>query len=173
MKRMNRREKETCANCAASARIVRGDYKFNESGLSNVTLKGIELIRCEECGNEDPLIPHANELMDLLAVAVILKPHRLIGEEVRFLRKHAEKTLEEFAKWIKVDKTTLSRWENDQQSIGEQSDQLIRLVAIQLGDEPLRKRVHLVVQRLLNTSDKIRKVLIRVDAEKMSYEYAA
>ena len=33
-----------CGNCGANARVVRGQYKFIESGLGKVTLQGIETI---------------------------------------------------------------------------------------------------------------------------------
>ena len=170
---MRRTNKQTCSNCGSLARVARGDYKFTESGLSNVTLQDIDVIRCDECGNEDPIIPNATGLMRVIAAALILKPYRLVGEEVRFLRKHAGKTLDEFGQWLKVDRATVSRWENDQQNIGEQSDQLIRLVAVELGDDVLRKQIHATLQQLLKTSDKTQKVPIRIDATNMSYAYAA
>src|SRR5215831_10624720 len=106
-----RRTQQVCSNCGATVRIIRADYKFTESGLSNVTLKDIELIHCDECGNDDPIIPRMTQLMRVLALAVIGKPHRLVGEEVRFLRKYLGLTLEEFGRWLKVDRATVSRWE--------------------------------------------------------------
>ena len=74
-----------CASCGAAARIMRGDYDFAESGLKRVRLQAIDLIVCDQCGNIDPVIPRVNDLMRLLAIAVIAKPYRLTGEEIRFL----------------------------------------------------------------------------------------
>jgi YgiT-type zinc finger domain-containing protein len=166
---MGKTTKETCSNCGAGAIVVRGDHKFTESGLSNVTLKNIALIRCSACGNDDPIIPRLAQLMRVLALAIIGKPHRLVGEEIRFLRKYTGKTLEEFSRYLKVDKTTLSKWENND-SPGEQSDQLIRFVTLQLG-EGLREEAHAMMERLKATSHKVQKVPIRVREKKTTYEY--
>ena len=51
-----------CTQCGEEAPVSRGTYRFVESGLSSVVLSGIEIARCQKCGNEDPIIPHANEL---------------------------------------------------------------------------------------------------------------
>jgi hypothetical protein len=98
--------------------MVRGDYEFKESGLRDVVLLDIELVKCGECGNVDPVLFRLEELMHLVAVAVLQKQYRLEGEELRFLRKHSELTQEEFAKLLHVDKTTLSKWENDRTASG-------------------------------------------------------
>lgn len=58
-----------CNNCGATARVIRGDYDFSECGLSRVVLQGIEIIHCDQCDNEDPIILRMNELMRSLALA--------------------------------------------------------------------------------------------------------
>ena len=156
-----------CNNCGKSARIVRGNYPFPECGLSNITLTGIEIIRCKKCGNDDPIIPKLDDLMTTLAVAVIAKPYRLQGQEVRFLRKYLHKTFDEFARLLRVDKTTISKWENDADAVGEQSDQLIRLYALSLGDG-LQSKLKLIVRDefpklQLGKKSPARKVNISID----------
>jgi len=44
-------------------------------------------------------------------------------------------TGEEFSKLLKIDKTTLSKWENNADPVGEQSDRLIRTIAFAKGCE--------------------------------------
>jgi len=107
---------------------TRGDYPFPESGLPNVVLKDIRLLKCPECGNVEPLIHGAKGLMRTLALAVIHKPTPLCGVEIRFLRKHIGWKAIEMAGVLGVDKTTFSKWENDQVPIGPQSDRLLRLI---------------------------------------------
>ena len=68
--------------------------------------------------------------MRLLALAVVAMPQKLAGEEVRFLRKSLKMSGDEFSSLIHVDKTTLSKWENNEQAIGDQSDRLIRAVTM-------------------------------------------
>jgi hypothetical protein len=87
MKRMD------CSNCGAPTRVVHGTYELKEVGLKNVVLQGIEIVKCPKCKNEDPIIPNMNGLMRALALAVIEKPYRLTGEEVRFLRGRSKASL--------------------------------------------------------------------------------
>ena len=119
---------EKCSQCGADAQVVRGSHRFNESGLSGVVLQGIEVLRCKKCHNHEPIIPHINEMMQVLALAVINKKYRLKGEEVRFLRKYIRMTQEEFAALIHVDKATLSKWENNEHPVGQNSERLIGLL---------------------------------------------
>jgi DNA-binding transcriptional regulator YiaG len=133
---MSNREEERagCSNCGSPARVVEGDYLFRECGLSNVSLMGVELILCDACGNADPVIPDANDLMAALAWHISTQKFRLSGEHVRFLRKYLKMTAADFSKLIGVHKSTLSKWENDEDAIGDTSDRLIRSVALTLGD---------------------------------------
>jgi hypothetical protein len=77
-----------CSACEGPADVVRGDYNYKESGLKNVTLSGIGLIRCRKCGNVDPVIPRLSALHRALALAIASQPFRLQGEDVRYLRKY-------------------------------------------------------------------------------------
>jgi putative zinc finger/helix-turn-helix YgiT family protein len=161
---------EKCSNCGADAKVIRGRYNFDESGLK-VTLQGIEIIRCKNCGNEDPIIPRLNKLMRVIALAVIRKPYRLKGEDVRFLRKHLEMTGEEFSRLMHVDKTTLSKWENNQDPIGDQSDRLIRVIALSLGDGLKEELKELITRRFGEIGDEDRSVDIQMNAETLAYQY--
>jgi hypothetical protein len=84
-----------CSYCGAPARVVHATYKLKEVGLKKVVLHGIEIVKCLKCKNEDPIIANLNGLMRALALAVIEKPYRLTGEEVRFLRKYLRVTAED------------------------------------------------------------------------------
>jgi putative zinc finger/helix-turn-helix YgiT family protein len=123
-----------CSNCGALATVVRGDYEFGESGLDYVVLNNIELFRCGNCGNVDPIIRNSKRLMERLLVGVASKSGRLEGQDVRFIRKQLKMTQESLGRLIHTDKTTISKWENNADPIGEQSDLLIRSLAITLSD---------------------------------------
>ena len=165
--------KVQCSNCAKDAKTVRGSYDFKESGLSNVVLQGIQLIRCSYCGNEDPIIPRINDLVRLLTVAVISKPYRLQGGEVRFLRKYLRMTGDEFARLIDVDKTTLSKWENSDDPVGPQSDRLIRMMALALGDGLQEKLDEIIRVSFPKISRKnVPSFGIEINPDAMSYQYA-
>ena len=164
-------KKAQCSSCGAEARIVRGDYEFRETGLRDLILVDIELIKCGKCGNVDPILSHLDELMHVAAVAILQKPYRLRGEELRFLRKHSDLSQEEFAKLLRVNKTTLSKWENNEDPIGLQSDLLARAIVIS-RDKRLEKRAADHIRAFEKIADQQKRVRVEVDAEKLEYEYA-
>jgi YgiT-type zinc finger domain-containing protein len=127
------RDAESCRNCGKPARRIQRNYLFRESGLPNVILKDIEVVTCDHCGSGEPIIPRFDEVIRLIISATVRKPRPLRGEDVRFLRKHVDMNAETFAALIGVDKTTLSKWENNQIQIGASSDRLIRAAALGLG----------------------------------------
>lgn len=164
-------KKAQCSNCGSEAKIVRGDYEFKETGLRDLVLLDIELVKCGKCGNVDPILFQVDELMHIAAVAILQKPYRLQGEELRFLRKHIDLNQEEFAKLLHVDKTTLSKWENNEDPIGVQSDLLARAVVIS-RDKRLEKRAADHIRAFEKIADKQKHVRVEVDTEKHEYEYA-
>lgn len=145
--------KEACSECGATAKVVRGNYEFKNCGLSNIVLQGIEIVCCDGCGNQDPLIPNVSGLYETLAMAVVCKPYPLVGEEVRFLRSHLGMNGDEFARLLHVDKTKVSKWENDRDKIGDQSDRLIRLLVVGI-DEKLRGQLPAVIAALREIQSK-------------------
>jgi len=162
--------KMLCSNCGTEGRVVRGNHRFDEAGVP-VMLQGIKLVRCPKCRNEDPIIPNVNDLMKVLALAVACKPYRLRGEDVRFLRKYLSMNGDGFARLIHVDRTTLSKWETNDDPVGEQSDRLIRLIALSLG-EGLREKLVEAIRSFPSIRKQPRKVRINMDPAKMSYAYA-
>ena len=68
------------------------------------------------------------ELHRVIANAVIHKPARLSGAEVKFLRKHLGWSGADFAAHMGVDPTTVSAWENERKPFGTSSDRLLRLM---------------------------------------------
>ena len=167
-KRENRRT--VCPECGERATVKRGDYKFAESGLKNVILSGIEVIECATCG-AIPVIPAINQITRAIALAVALKPARLTGEEVRFLRKFIAKSQAELSRLMRVSKTTISKWENNEDPVGEQSDRLIRVIAVALGG--LKNELPGVVAKFPAIDQRAKPGPMRVDVEAGRAEYAA
>jgi putative transcriptional regulator len=164
------REVHTCPDCGEGATVRRGDYQFTESGLKNVVLSGVEITHCPKCG-DSVSIPKMNQLMRVMALGVALKPAPLKGEELRFLRKFMEKTQDDLAAILNVHKTTISKWENDEDRIGDQSDRLIRLVAISEGG--LKDEVNNVIHEFPSIKEKqIRGSSMHVDVEAGKARYA-
>jgi DNA-binding transcriptional regulator YiaG len=137
--------KERCSECGGEIQIVRGNHQFKESGLQNVVLCGIELARCKYCGYDEPIIRGLNDVMRTIALAVVSKPYRLAGDEVRYLRKYVEMTSDKFARLLHIDRSTLSKWENGEDPVGAQSDLAIRMLVMSL-DDGLRDKLSDVVR---------------------------
>ena len=160
-----------CSSCSAPATLARGDYQFTNCGLKNVLLIGVELIKCSNCGNIDPVISNMRDLMQSLALAVVKKPWKLSGDEIRYLRKYLRMTAEEFSRHVGVDKTTISKWENDKDLVGESSDRLIRALALTLGDG-LRDSREDVVRKFPDIRSALNACEYRYDTETQHIEYA-
>lgn len=160
---------EKCQECGSRARVRKGSYAYKESGLDNVTLESIEFISCSKCGNEDPVISHVNELRSVIAEALISKPARLSGKELRYLRKYLELSSREFSRLIHVDPATLSRWENGDDPIGPQSDLVVRALIAAKKEENYDELVD-----KLNALDEKRSaldLLININTETNEFEY--
>jgi putative transcriptional regulator len=164
---MNRTEgemnKTVCPNCGSEAAVERGNWPFEkETGLKGVVLSGVEIIRCPHCKVEMPILRGVNRIMRTIAQALVNKPYRLSGAEVRFLRKHVGMTQEQFSQLIHVDKTTLSKWETGDDPVGIHSDLLIRAIAMDCG----------AARQFAQVQEKRRSVGIEVHPERATYQYA-
>ena len=171
---MNEQIKGTanCSECGAQATIALEDYPFQESGLSNVVLRGIEVTRCSKCGNVEVTIPRLEKILTALAIAIVKQPYPLKGEEVRYLRKHLGMSQVKFALLLNIDKTNISKWENGETKIGPQSDRLIRLVVTALGGG-MKEEIANVVETFKAMEDhRPSNPKVDMDAENLQYQYA-
>jgi DNA-binding transcriptional regulator YiaG len=162
-----------CSDCGSKARMERGAYRFRESGLDNVVLKGIETVKCPACGNQDPIIPNLDGLLRVLTIAIVTQRQPLTGAEVRYLRKYLEMSGEQFARILHTDKSTLSKWETGAVNIGSKSDLLIRAVVLNLG-RGMRDKAEQITRDFehIDEDSKASSRRIEVDSETLEYEYA-
>ena len=165
-----------CRECGCSAKIVRKDYRFTESGLGNVLLKNIQVVVCNKCKGESPRVPGHDDLMRTIAVALLDKPSELAGDEVRFLRKYLGQGSLRFAKMLGMDRSHLSRIENGATGISRQTDRLVRALALvheptltdklkQLG------RQEAILRRLSSIEPEATPVEVRLDHAASGYNY--
>lgn len=162
-----------CTECGTDVSIKRGTYRFRESGLDNVVLKGIEIVRCPVCGDESPIIRNLEGLLRTLALAIVTSKLPLTGSEVRYLRKYLLMSGEQFARMLHTDKSTLSKWENGAVNIGSKSDLLIRAVALHLG-RGLGEEAEQIIRNFEQIDEESTKAphRIEVDSETLEYAYA-
>jgi putative zinc finger/helix-turn-helix YgiT family protein len=126
-----------CLSCGGSMTTKREAYKYAESGLSCVTLLGMEVSRCAGCGESEVAIPAIEVLHRAIVRVILLKPERLVPEEIRFLRKHLGLLQAELAAHLGVAVESVSRWESGKQQMDVPTDKLLRMLAAR--KEPVGK----------------------------------
>ena len=77
-----------CIDCGGVLEIRKENRNLKSFGLPKVKVLGVEVRRCKDCGDEEIALPHVEELLQLVARAIIRQPRRLSAAEIRFLRKH-------------------------------------------------------------------------------------
>lgn len=108
-------------------------WHFKESGLDNVFLRNIDTFHCPKCEKTYVSIPRSPELLRCIAEAILLKPGRLTGPEIRFLRKNLHLKIADFARLIGHNRVTLSSWENDKKQVQLHTDRTVRLLYLVSG----------------------------------------
>jgi putative zinc finger/helix-turn-helix YgiT family protein len=121
-----------CDRCGGAMVVTFEDRPYTECGLSNVIILGAEVRRCA-CGEEEFVLPRIAELHRGIARCLVDKKARLIGEEIRFLRKVLGWSGTDFAKHIKVTPETVSRWENGRDPIGPTADVALRMFVVTMA----------------------------------------
>lgn len=149
---MSRARLHKCANCGQGIVPEPRNYRYTESGLSNVILQGIEVADCPKCGNTGVIIPRMAKIHRAIAQALAESPARLTGEQLRFLRKHLGLSGDRFGSYLHTDRTKISKWERGEDRIGPATDRLVRLLAAALDSE-LRAGVSAVAEHLPLISD--------------------
>lgn len=119
-----------CIQCGGKLTTKPENYRYTASGLSNVTLVGVDVRRCSKCGDHEVVIPRIEELHRVLAASVVRQVSRLTKDELKFLRKYLGYSGVDFAKVIGVAAETVSRWENGKEKIGPTTEKLIRMLVV-------------------------------------------
>lgn len=119
-----------CMNCGEVMGVAGENVPYR--ALAGVTLIGVEVSRCAACGEAEIAIPAIEALNRSLGAALIAKPGRLTGDEIRFLRKSLGWSARTFAARMGTSPETVSRWETGKQRMAQTSERLLRvLVAIE------------------------------------------
>ncbi len=148
-----------CPRCdGVKAKTTRENEPFNDI-LPGVVLLGVEVVRCEACGNREVAIPYMDSLMKAVARAVVNTAGRLTGDEVRFLRTFLELSGVELAHLMDSTPSTVSRWENNRTPVGRTADLLLRTIARGEADpvDPDRRSMLDVVRSFVGKLDEQRR----------------
>lgn len=118
-----------CVECRVPMETRRENYRYDECGLPNVVLKGVDVHYCSKCGKRAVTIVKIDQLHGAIAMEVVKKRARLTPVEARFLRKYLGLNGVDLARKLGVDPATVSRWETqDDKTMSTQADRLLRFM---------------------------------------------
>jgi transcriptional regulator with XRE-family HTH domain len=117
------------------------DKRLGLPGVSITLFNAVVMEKCALCEEVAGVtISNLEGLVATVALTRVKHPARLNGGEILFLRKAMEITGKELAAKLGVNEQTMSRWINDQDPIGGQSEKALRRL---VGDE-LKDRAPLI-----------------------------
>ncbi len=121
-----------CFNCGGNLDSRRETRRYGR-GI-DVALVGVEVRHCNDCGEEEVVIPRIKQLHNAIAANLVNRPGLLSPGEIRFLRTHMGFSSKDFATHMGVTPETVSRWENlgNPMKIRKTADRLIRF-SVQSG----------------------------------------
>ena len=107
--------KMTCQKCGESNVTVRTleKYHYRESGLANVWLHGGGVLEytCAACGHTHIAVKKEPQLLQVIAMGLLMRASRLRGPELKYLRQACELTQADLAKRLDVRRATVADWE--------------------------------------------------------------
>ena len=124
-----------CRQCGALAVQITHEERTLDS-LPFVRAQGLRVSRCCECGAETVSVPRLEELHRVIARAVALKPSKLDGREVRYLRKWLGWSGREFATEFDWTAEHVSRIENDRTAMSGTAERLLRMLVFTKEPDP-------------------------------------
>lgn len=113
------------------------EYHYSESGLDNVFIEGIQPV-LDDDGDEAIIIESINVLHAVIAEGIVRHTHSMSGKELRFLRTEMGLTQSELGGVVHVDRQTVARWEKEDTAIAPAAETVIRQLAIERLNLPLR-----------------------------------
>lgn len=116
------------------------DYRYTESGLDNVIIKGVEMVTHED-GTEQVCISKIHELHRAIAHSLITRETGISAKELKFLRSEIGMTQEQLAEILKVNRVTISRWESGKEHIDSNAEFVVRRLAAELLEIDLEMTV--------------------------------
>jgi DNA-binding transcriptional regulator YiaG len=110
--------------------MTRLDYRYDECGLDNVVLVGLEV--CQDDEGEDVIkIHNINALHRAIAEGIARKPTGITGKELRYMRTELGLTQAELAGVVSKDVQTVGRWERGEFPIDPTAETVIRVMTLQ------------------------------------------
>lgn len=117
-----------CDSCGTQMNTNKEAYLYEECGLDGITLVGVEVSRCANCGNYEVAIPRIEQLHTAIARSLARKKAKLMPQEIRFLRKYLGFSGADFARTMGTTPETVSRWEHGKSRMTPVAERALRLM---------------------------------------------
>ena len=115
-----------CFECGVGEMASRKETFRYECDVA-VDLVDVTVWRCPHCGEFEVEIPRLAQLHRVIAQAIAVRPVRLTGPEIRFLRTYIGWSGRDFARRFNKSPETISRWENGKRAMDPMADVQLRL----------------------------------------------
>jgi len=119
-----------CHRCNLEMVTTQERYRYLESGLTNIFINQCVTHSCPKCNIRMAVLPDSETAAREIARTLVLQKRRLDGQTVLFLRKAMRLKAAELAGILRVDRVSVSRWENNQVAIDAINDFRLRLTAV-------------------------------------------
>ncbi|HMB69167.1 MAG TPA: hypothetical protein VKU85_07635 [bacterium] len=121
-----------CWRCKAPVRpreIKR--YRYRESGLDNVYLRGVTVHECSRCALKLVDVPREQQVLQVIALVLLSKPLGLSGREMKYLRTICRLTQAELAARLGLGRReTVAERETETVTITREADFWFRAVIL-------------------------------------------
>jgi DNA-binding XRE family transcriptional regulator len=108
-------------------------YQYRESGLDNVLLVGGGVLEyvCQKCAYKGIAVQKEPQLLQVIALDLLLRPALLRGKELRYLRRQCDLTQDQLASKLGVRRGAIIKWEAGKIDDAEHSRQIyLRIVLL-------------------------------------------
>jgi DNA-binding transcriptional regulator YiaG len=119
-----------CHRCNSKMATTEERYQYLESGLTNIFINQCVTHSCPKCNIRLAVLPDSETAAREIVRTLVLQKRRLDGQTVLFLRKAMRLKAAELATILRVDRVSVSRWENNQVAIDAINDFRLRLTAV-------------------------------------------
>ena len=127
--------KVICANCGKRTATAHSlsEYHYRESGLENVWLAGSGVVetKCSDCGGAFIRILKEQQLLQVIAMGLLMEPISLKGPELRFLRRACALSQSQLASMLECRRETIAEREaKAEPGLGFAEETGIRLILL-------------------------------------------
>ncbi|MBL6991832.1 MAG: helix-turn-helix domain-containing protein [Bacteriovoracaceae bacterium] len=121
-----------CIECGSKTKRSNVVHHYVDCGLNNIYIAGTCKYKCtnQSCGEDEIAIPNIFDLHELIAQTIATQKHKLLPQEIRFLRTHLGFSGVDFSKRIGVAAETISRWEKGTQKMSLTHEKLLRIMVL-------------------------------------------